>query len=79
MTEKDNVIVFDGSNANPVINLLKYISQSYEGDERTYIDKDGDEIVISYRHLLVTHNANGFDSWVVEYSLVEEITETTVV
>ena len=56
-TEKENV-VFDGSNENLVMNMLKYISDNYEGDERNYIDKDGDEIVGSYRHLLVAHNAS---------------------
>ena len=38
--EKDNVIVFVESYANPVMNMLKYISENYEGDERTYIHKD---------------------------------------
>ena len=42
MAEKDNVIVFDGSNENPVMHMLKNISENYEGDEKTY--KDGDEI-----------------------------------
>ena len=38
--------------------MLKYISEKYEGDERTYIDKDGDEIVISYRLLLVARKSS---------------------
>ena len=62
MTEKDNVIHFDGSNGKSVMNLLKYSSENYNRDERTYIDKDGDKIVSSYRLLLVEHNASGFDS-----------------
>ena len=78
VTEKDNGIVFDGYNGNSVMNMLKNISENYEGDERTYIDKDGDEIVSSYRLLLVAHNASGFDSWVVLNSLVKEITELKV-
>ena len=45
--EKENVTVFDGSNGNPVMNTLKYISESYEGDERTYIDIDGDKVISS--------------------------------
>ena len=36
-------------NANPVMKMLKYISGNYEGDERTYINKSGEEIVSSYR------------------------------
>ena len=77
--EKENVTVFDASNGNPVINMLKYISKNYEGDERTYIDKDGDEIVSSYRLLLVAHNSCGFDSWVVLNSLVKEITDLKII
>ena len=57
------------------MNMLKYISENYNGDERTYIDKDGDQIVSSYRLLLVAHNSSGFDSWVVLNSLVKEITD----
>ena len=49
LIEKENFTIFDASNGNPVMNMLKYISEKYEGDERTYIDKDGDEIVSSYR------------------------------
>ena len=46
-TERENVTVFDGSSGNPIMNMLKYISENYEGDERTYIDEDGDKIVSS--------------------------------
>ena len=73
--ERENVTVFDASNGNCRMNMLKYISENYDGDERTYIDKDGDEIVSSYRLLLVAQNSSGFDSWVVLNSLVEEITD----
>ena len=48
-TKRENVTVFDESSGNPVMNMLKYISENCEGDERTYFDKDGDEIVSSYR------------------------------
>ena len=43
--ERENVTVFDASNGNCVMEMLKYISENYDGDERTYIDKDGDEII----------------------------------
>ena len=79
VTEKDSVIVFDGSNQNPVMKMLEFFSENYGGDERTYIDKDGDEIVSYFRLLLVAHNASGFDSWVVLQSLVEEKTELKIV
>ena len=76
--ERENVTVFDSSNGNCVMNMLKYISEKYEGDERTYIDKDGDEMVSSYRLLLVAHNGSGFDSWVVLNSLIKEITDLKI-
>ena len=74
-----NVFIFDGYNANPVMNMLKYISENYDGDERTYIDKNGDKIVSSYRLLLVAQNSGGFDSWVVLNSLVKEITDLRII
>ena len=77
--ERKNVTVFDASNENCVMNMLKYISENYEGDERTYIDKDGDEIVSSYRLLLVAHNSSGFDSWVILNSLIKDITELKII
>ena len=77
--EKDNVTVFDGSNGNPVMNMLEYISENNKTDERTYIDKDGDEIVSSYRLFLVAHNSSGFDSFVVLNSLVRGITELKII
>ena len=77
--EKEKVTVFDASNGNPVMNMLKYISKNYEGDERTYIDREGDEIVNSYTLLLVAHNSSGFDSWVVLNSLIEEITDLKII
>ena len=67
-TERKCVIVFDQSCGNPVMNMLK----NYEGDERTFIDEDGDEVVSSYRILLLAHNASGFESWVVLNSLDKE-------
>ena len=77
--ERENVTVFDASNGNCFMNMLKFISENYHGDERTFIDKDGDEIFSSYRLLLVAHNSSGFDSWVVLNSLVKEITELKII
>ena len=74
--ETENATVFDGSNGNPVMNMLNYVSENYEGDERTNIDKDGDEIVSSYGLLLVAHNKSGFASWAVLNFLVKEITDS---
>ena len=74
--ERKNVTIFNG---NCIKNMLKYISENYEGDERTYIDKEGDEVVSSYRLLLVAHNSSGFDSWVVLNSLVKEITDLKII
>ena len=79
MTEKENVTGFDGFNGNPGMNMLEYISENYDGDEKTCIDENGDEIVSSYRLLLVAHNSSGFDSWVVTSFLVKEITELKII
>ena len=72
MIERKNVTVFNASNGNCIMNMLKYISKNYDGDERTYIDKDGDEIISSYGLLLVAHNSSGLDSWVVLNSLIKK-------
>ena len=77
--ERKNVTIFDASNGNCIMNMLKYISENYDGDERTYIDKEGDEIISSYRLLLVAHNSSGFDSWVVLNSLVKDITDLKII
>ena len=77
--ERKHVNVFDASNGNCIMNMPKYISENYDGDERTYIDKDGDEIISSYRLLLVAHSSSGFDSWVVLNSLVKEITNLKII
>ena len=61
------------------MDMLKYISQNYDGNERTYNDKDGDETVSSYRLLLVAHNSSGFDGWVEVNSLVEDMTELKII
>ena len=79
VTEKGNVAVFDGSNPNPVTKMLKYLSENYEGDRRTYNDKDGDEINSSYRLLLVAHNASGFHRWVVLNFLNKERTVIRII
>ena len=61
------------------MNMLKYISENYDGDERTYVDKDGDEIISSYRLLLVAHNSSGFDSWIVLNSLIKDRTDLKII
>ena len=79
LIERNHVNVFNASNGNCIMNMLKYISKNYDGDERTYIDKDGDEIISSNRLLLVAHNSSGFDSWVVLNSLVKEVTDLKII
>ena len=44
------------------MSMINYVSENHEGYESTYTDKDGDEIVSSYRLLLVAHISSGFDS-----------------
>ena len=54
------------------MNILKCISENYECDERTYIDKEGDKIVSLSKTMLLAHNASGFHSSVVLVSLDKE-------
>ena len=61
-TERKNVVAFNKSCGNPFMEMFKYVSENYEGVERSYIDKEVDEIVNSYRILLLAHVASGFDS-----------------
>ena len=76
--EKKNVLVFDESKQNPVMNKLETISENYWGDEKTYIDRNGDQRVSSYRLLSVGNNASGLDSWVVINSLVKDLKEKKI-
>ena len=75
MTETGMVIVFEGCIGKTVMTMPKYVSENYEGEERTCIDRDGIEITSSYGVLLVAHIASGFDVWVILNSLVKETTE----
>ena len=46
------------------MNMLKNFSEKFEGDERTHIDKEGGEIVNSYRIFLSADNSSESDRWV---------------
>ena len=78
MTEEDIVSIFRWIQWIS-LNILKYISEKYDGVERTYFAKNGDEIVSWYRLLLHANNASGFDSWVVLNSFIKEITELKII
>ena len=60
------------------MNMLKYFSENYQGDEMTYIHRDGKEIVSSYKLLLAAHSSSGFDSWVVLNSFVKQIADLKI-
>ena len=47
--ERKNVIFFDKLCGNLFMNMRKKISENYEGDARTYIDKGDHEVVSSQR------------------------------
>ena len=51
-TKKNYSTVFSKSCGKPVMNLLKYIPENNEGDERTSVDKGGDETASSCKILL---------------------------
>ena len=77
-TKRKHDFVSDKSCGNPIMKMFEKISENYEGDEKTLIDKDGDEIVSSCRLLLVAHNSTGLDSWVVLYYLFKKITHLKI-
>ena len=77
--EEENVTVFDASHEHPVMNMLENSSEIHDGVERTYIDKDGDEIASSYRLLLVANNNSGFDSWAALKSLVKVLSDLKII
>ena len=47
-TARKKIIVFKISCGNPTNNMLKCISETFEADGRTCVDKEGDEIDSSY-------------------------------
>ena len=59
--------------------MFKHLSENYEGDERTFMDKDGNEVVSSYRIFLLAHKSSGFGSWVVLKSLDKELTDLKLI
>ena len=77
--ERENVIVLDKSCGNPVMNMPQNILKNYEGDERTYIDRERDEMVSSYKILLLANKASGFYSWVVFNSLDKEVEHLKII
>ena len=77
-TERENITVFDRYNSNPVLNMLQYISENYKAEERSFIVRDGDEIVSLCRLLMKAHNSSGFDGWVPLTSLAKGITELKI-
>ena len=64
---------FNKTSGNAVMNVPKCISEKYNGEEGTYIDKDWDKTVSSYESLLLADNSGGFESWVVLISLDKEV------
>ena len=60
-TDRNYAILYNKSCRDSVLNMLKYISEKHGGDERTHIDKEGDEVVTSFRILLLAHISSGID------------------
>ena len=82
--EREKAIVFDNEAETLSKKCLKLSKKNArererererERDERTYIDKEGDEIVSSYRIFLLAQNACGFNSGVALKPLDKETTE----
>ena len=72
-TGGENVFVSDKSGGNHITNMPENISKNSKGDEKSYLDKEGDEIVTSCKILFLSHNDIDFDSWLVLNLLENEI------
>ena len=73
--ERQNVHIFDRSNNNPVLDMIKYIIANYKGKPKYFKDKNGEFKISSYRYQLIGHNASGFDNAFVLNSLPKEYTD----
>ena len=48
-TEKEHDFGIDKTCRNLVMNMLKITLEFYDGGERAYVDKEGDELVNTYK------------------------------
>ena len=73
-TERQHVHIFDRTNNNPVLGMIKYIIKIYKGKPKSFKDKNDEFKISSYKYQLIGHNARGFDKAVVLNSLPKEYT-----
>ena len=60
--ERSKNHVFDRENGNPVLNLMDYVINIYNGKPNCVFRKLGSRILSSYKNQLIGHNASGFDN-----------------
>ena len=75
MTEKELEIkrefvhVFDRENKNPVLDMIDFVINNYNGKPKIITDKHGKKRISSYKYQFVGHNASDFDNEIVLNSL----------
>ena len=72
--ERENVRVFDCENNNPILDMINYVINNYEGKPKIITDKHGKKIISSNKYQFVGHNASGFDNYILLNSLPESYT-----
>ena len=63
--ERSKVHIFDRENGNPVLKMIDYVINNYKGKPKYLINKYGKQVLSSYKYQLFSHNASGFDIYIV--------------
>ena len=67
--ERSKVHVFHGENGDPVLKMIEYVINNSKGKPKYVINNYGKQVLSSYYHQMVGHNAGGFDNYIVLNSL----------
>ena len=72
--ERENVLVPDPENDNPVLHMIEYVINNYKGKPKIIINKHGKKMIWSYKYQFVGHNASAFDNYIVLKSIPKSYT-----
>ena len=76
--ERENVLVPDPENNNPVLHMIEYVINNYKGKPKIIINKHGKKMIWSYKYQFVGHNASGFDNYIVLKSIPKSYTSVKI-
>ena len=63
--ERQHVHVFDRKIGYPVLDIINYVVNNYNDKPKIITDKYNRKIISSYKYQRVSHNASGFDKYIV--------------